>query len=753
MQKRASIKRVLLRGAFALLLFCSTFSTMLGHAGAQSSEPGLVSDTEYESPQFDFSLEWDDPWAVSENTVASQNGVLDQISIESPGAFLQIIIIFPTDEPQAYLDVLLQTTAESGSDYEEIGTDSGSDYLSATVDFTVTSQGTDIQLRKYIEVGTIESVDGDEALFTGSLLTPVDDFEAGWADLNDTVVRDGRDTVFRGSPEGISGKSSSNSTNPDKTPTPDDNNNSGSLDAGITGNTYVGGNYAFSVEWDDSLWEAEDTGSGKTDSVTLTSDDGLLVIESYAETGSDVKTCVTDYADEVKSGKGVDGFGRATGYTLPEKGDQSFGRLYDYTYTSQGKETSVVQYLECRPLGDDAFLRLSFLTTEDAYDTSIADYEDVVSTIEYDVDVSTGDNGGLQTKIGRQTDEDTKTTPTATTAKDPVLTSSSYTGGAYDYEIAFDKRVWTAEELTPAEGYEGVKLTSDGASVWFEAFDGYAGDPDTCVTDTADQLNTVENVSDVQEARRLDLPETDRDAVAAVYSYTYTQNNQSVDFVEYIECRELVKGSAVLRATIITAFDNYDAQIADIADLLGGVEIGSGSSNTSSNTNSNTTDNNNSSSNDELPGVKGRKYTSPQFDFTLAWDSSWEVAASTTSANGTTLTLYNGISTVLVFGGAFPADPVDCVDTLASVAADADGVSGFAIVTNNDGEPQSGSTDTFAYSIYSFTRGGTDYFDYIHCQPAPSGDFVVAIIYEMPVSNVATELTALQDLLNGLTVE
>ena len=648
MKNRSTGSSIIIRSAVALLLLSGTF------AGTLSSVAAQVTGNEYESPQFDFTLAWDDPWEVSEGSVSSTEGTLDQISLISDGGFLQIIMIVPNDEPQAYLDVLLEGIQDDGANYEEIGSDSGPDYISTTVEFALDTSSGPLDVRKYVEVATLETLDGDEALFTGSLLATIDDFENQWESLQDSVERDGRDPVFFGVPEGIRGGSSTD----DPTPTEESSGN-----WGIDGNTFIGPNYGYAVEWDAGIWEADDFSDDSGDVLVLNSEVSQIQIRSYDEEEATARSCVTAGADLAEANDGVTDFGRTSDYDLPEPGEDSYARLYAFDYESDdANPVAFLQYFECRPMGDEegVFLVISLLTTERSYEDELVAYEDVVATIEF----GQGGGTGLSTTgIGRQGGEEE--TPTNNTGKEPVLKSASYTGGAYGYQVLWDRDVWEAEALTPDDGYEGVKLTSEGSSAWIEAIEAYDGDPEACVIGTGESLADIDGVSDSGEERRPSLPETDPDASVALYSYTYEpQNGDPLDFVEYIECRELVAGSVVLRVTIITVFDGYEDLVPEWEDLVTGIKITESSSNGAEEDETPSANN----TDEEFPGVNVREYASPQYGFTLGWDNSWSVVSATSEEGGTTLSLDNGISSVIVFGGAFPLDPAECVDTLARVA-------------------------------------------------------------------------------------
>ncbi len=735
MKTGSSSAKLLLRFTAALLLMAGTFSAIASTASAQSDSPGLVSDTEYESPLFDFTLSWDDPWIVTDGSVTSDGETIDQLSLESQNGFIQIVIVTGSGLQDA-LDILTESTADAGEDYAELGTDSGSDYLSATTSFSVQTDSGQIDLYKYIEVGEIETQGGDPAIFTGSLLAPVDSFEDEWTSLEDSIDRDGRSPLFNGEPA-LDGGSTNSGSNTNSNTTEE-------AEPGITGNSYYSGLYGYSVEWDDSIWEAEDTGSADEDALVLGSGNAQLQIRSYNEPDANERSCVTENAKDIGAGDGIENWARTTDYETPEAPEDGYSRAYTFDYTSSDNNTATfVQYIECRPLPEEGFVLISLLALDSQFENEIENYADVLATLNLEGGASSG-GGDIGSKIGKQGGEENSTT---FTPGDPELKGSTYTGGAYNWNVSWDDSIWTPEAMEPAAGYEGVKLTSELSSAWVEAIEGYGGDPDTCVTDTGDQLNDFDGVSDVAKERRPTLPETGEDAVAAIYSYTYTSNGDSLDFVEYIDCRVLVEDEVVLRMTVIAVLEGYEDAVPEWEGVLAGIEVGSSESSgstTGSNTNSTNT------SNEDLPGVDGRTYTSPQYPFSLTWDRTWDATNATEDDSGTTLTLTSEISTVVILVGQFPADPVDCVDAFSGIAGDASGVTNFEIVTNEEGEPQSGGDDESAYALYSFTQGGDDYFDYLYCQPAASGDYVVAIAYTMPVASLGTEITALEELLANL---
>lgn len=760
--------------AVGLLLF-GTLASTVSPAAAQA-DPGVVSDTEYESPQFDFALEWTDPWAYTADSAQSEDGKLDIVELSTDGAYVRFFLLFPTDDPSAYLDVWLTDAQDSGVDYEEIATETDSDYLSATVEYTFEGSQSDVRIREYIEVRDVDARTGNDAgLFTAGFYSVADDFEANWQTFNDSVARDGRDIVFLGLPAGIDGSGESGN-NGNSGGDDDNNSNSGNQTDGAS---YTSPDYGYYVAWDDSIWESiESEDVDPASMLWLSSDNSQLQFSVYEEPGDTARDCLNTAAKEASNTAGVSNFSRSNDYDPPASIDEADGRVYEYTFASDAGDLAVVQYIECRPIENDAYVHIDFLAIASTYEAAIPEYEDVMATFDASGGGSSGnddnnssgndddsnssgdDDGGnglpdIGGGLGQQGDDDNQDDNSNGTKKTPGLDGNTYTGDAYDYVVTWDADVWEPTELDPADGYEGLRIASEASTGFVEVFEGYDGDAVACLEGTGDSLADIDGVSGVRKSTRLDAPKTARDAEGAVYTYTYTSSSgDEIDFVEYIECRELVPGSVVFRFRVFTVADQYESELASYEDVIASFELGNGGgSNNNDPEPEPTEESGNNGSGGDFEGVEGRVYTSPLYGFTLTWDREWEVLSTTSSNNNDTLTISNGTSTALLLAGAFSNDPAACVEDLSSVAGGQDGVTNYQIVTNEDGEAQTGGGADSAWALYSLTRGGDDYFNYLYCQPASSGDYVVAIIFEMPVAEFATELDGIDGILNGLEID
>lgn len=551
----------------------------LSTPAAAQADPGLISATEYESPQFEFTLAWDDPWSVVEDSVTSEDDQFDTIDLETPNAYLDIILVFGADAEGA-LEILLENTEQSGENVEEIGSDAGDGFVSSTVEFTFTSSsGREVLFRKYHEVGAIDAINGESALFAATLLAQADNFEDEWNSLVESVERDGRNPVFLGTPEGIRGSSTTSRDEP---------NDSRSRSGGIDGDQFTGPIYGFSVQWDADLWEAEDLSDKSTDKLLLISDTAEIEIGSFRTKAGDLRTCATDNANILRETEGITRVGRETNYPLPDTPKDAFSRLYHYTDTTGRRDVVYLQYFECRPLAEETFLKISFKAAAADYEDELPNYQDVIDTLEL----------GGKPPAGNGTDNGN----TGNRGRAPVLSDTSYTGGAFDFTVEFDDAIWTPEEQEPEEGYEGVLLDSRNTSVWIEAIASFDGDPDECIEAAADGLANADGISRVREQTRIELPETDPDAVATLFSFTLAtqdQNGDDIDIAiyEYVECRVLVDGEAVLRISAYTSPDVWEDELPALEDLLAGITIGddgsadAGSSSSAKNRNASKKDN------------------------------------------------------------------------------------------------------------------------------------------------------------------
>jgi hypothetical protein len=204
--------------------------------------------------------------------------------------------------------------------------------------------------------------------------------------------------------------------------------------------------------------------------------------------------------------------------------------------------------------------------------------------------------------------------------------------------------------------------------------------------------------------------------------------------------------------------DGYEDEISDLEDLLDGIAIGEPEDNGNADepidepTEEATEAADDTGNTSDLPGVDGNTYTGPQYPVTVTWEDEWDVQSATSDENGDALVLSNGTTNFNLLAGEFEPQPTDCIDQFAAIAAEFDGVDNYEVATNDEGEPQADTTAKAAWSYFAYDLDGEAYFDYIECNAA-AGDFVIAIIVQIPAADLPNELPAIQTLLADIALE
>jgi outer membrane protein assembly factor BamB len=174
-----------------VLLLVAVASPFHAVAATQSEEDGILSDSEYESPQFGFLVEWDDPWTVQEtSTESSDADGYDMLTLDSDMARIQFYAIeTPSGSTaESFMDALIEVYTEDDPGLEVIDRVSDEELAGAVVEYEL--NGT--LVRDFTEVRLINR--GND-LINISLVTPVDEFETEIESADDGVTLDG-DPIF-----------------------------------------------------------------------------------------------------------------------------------------------------------------------------------------------------------------------------------------------------------------------------------------------------------------------------------------------------------------------------------------------------------------------------------------------------------------------------------------------------------------------------------------------------------------------------
>lgn len=761
--------------------------------------------TSYASDAFPFTLDWSGSWELDKESMSTDTG-FERFELAGDDGLLDVILINGTDQASAYLDVLVNSVADEPK-FKDLGRDEGDGFVSALVEYSVDLTSGPATVRRYYEVSDIsgDNAFGDAGIFfTGSVYTLADRFDAAFASVQSDVTRNGGAPVFLGTPnaDASPAKPTQPADEPTGEPTPKRTATADTSGDGIDGGTFVSPTYGFGLTWDSSEWDGRAQSEQSTDSLLLSSDVSQIEVLASDSGNGDLGDCVSSRARLVKADDGVTNFTRLTRrYTIPELPRDGFQRLYGYTQPDDsGAPIDRVVYLECRHLAGTAVVGFTFFTTDDAYEDELPRFVAILDTFDLDGqvsapaatktpvddttpesdatvtktatakataadDTSTSTTSGKLPKIGKQGDETPEAIETAPADDTPVPTAnaepnpdagisgSTFTGYLYPYTVTWDDAVWKATDTTDDSG-ESLSLEGDKAFVGVNAIDGLGGDVQQCLDASQALLEDDASNANVQLAE-VELPKAPRGAAAAAFTYTYTSDNgNTVDFIEYIECRVLVKDTAVLRISYLTGASIWTDQIAAAQAIVDGVKIGKPRASTPPTTTAppakTPTTKKTPASTDAAIGVKGTTYTSPSYGYSLPFGADWNVVDSTSADAQDTLRLSNGTSDVLVIGGVFDADATACQQAMVDAFSTGDGVSEFNPVKNDKDVPIYGETNNGTYGLYSFTLDRKSTFAYIQCQIAPTGGYGVVYIQTIPVAAFKTELDGLNALSNAI---
>ncbi|MBA3449906.1 MAG: hypothetical protein H0T18_01695 [Chloroflexia bacterium] len=158
---------------------------------------------------------------------------------------------------------------------------------------------------------------------------------------------------------------------------------------------------------------------------------------------------------------------------------------------------------------------------------------------------------------------------TATTG----VSGSSWLGPNWGVGVSWDPSVWTVEGEFIEAGYDGLQIGTPISTVYLETYNRFDGDADACFADAERELGEREGVSEVVPltGRPLPVPEDARGA-AELFGITATLADGALyRGIEYIECRTVVPGEAVLEITWQTVTGAFNEDLPNVETLLAAI--------------------------------------------------------------------------------------------------------------------------------------------------------------------------------------
>lgn len=156
----------------------------------------------------------------------------------------------------------------------------------------------------------------------------------------------------------------------------------------------------------------------------------------------------------------------------------------------------------------------------------------------------------------------------------------------------------------------------------------------------------------------------------------------------------------------------------------------------------------------------GEGYVSPQFGYTIAYDSSWSIdpnSPATSDENGDYVRLTNGVSTVDFAGYTSDATPTQCLKDEVDYFSGADGYTNVAVAKDTGNKDMSGVVDGGVYEVLTFSYASgkdkpVDYAAYIECRTIKKGVSILRIEQYVEASSYNDQIDAVTALLNGVSI-
>lgn len=162
----------------------------------EQEEAGLTSETSYESPEFGFEVEWDDPWEVGDDFPTTERGGPDQLVLygEPREEMRDQITVFAVASEESPDDLLESVTGDRLDDEDEypdaelVEEHYDAEPPSATISWLFEGD-------RLIQTTEVRVIEEGESVLVVEHWVPEEDFDDAFAEINEVVSLDG-DPLF-----------------------------------------------------------------------------------------------------------------------------------------------------------------------------------------------------------------------------------------------------------------------------------------------------------------------------------------------------------------------------------------------------------------------------------------------------------------------------------------------------------------------------------------------------------------------------
>lgn len=155
------------------------------------------------------------------------------------------------------------------------------------------------------------------------------------------------------------------------------------------------------------------------------------------------------------------------------------------------------------------------------------------------------------------------------------VSGAAWEGPGWSVAVTWDPATWSVQNEMIAAGYDGLQIGTPDSTVFIEAYEGFSGDADACLADAVREIREREGVTEVADLEGRPLPDagTERGPASLLGILATTPDGQPFRGVEYVECRVLAPGSAVMELTWQTTAARFNDELPLVSDLFSAITL------------------------------------------------------------------------------------------------------------------------------------------------------------------------------------
>jgi hypothetical protein len=162
------------------------------------------------------------------------------------------------------------------------------------------------------------------------------------------------------------------------------------------------------------------------------------------------------------------------------------------------------------------------------------------------------------------------------------IEGETFTSPTYGFRLSWAGTEWQPQPegtlvAVGPERLDRVHLVNGSSSLYVEGATRYEGNLSSCVAAEANLLGQETGVTEIRPYRDDDgmpLVADGPDASAAAFTLTLGVGNQEIELIDYVECRTLIPGEAVLIITLVTEPALFRDELAAAQPVIDSIVLG-----------------------------------------------------------------------------------------------------------------------------------------------------------------------------------